>query len=120
MSPIVPTIILAILIIGLVLFIKNKQLVPEKQSPKEEPFTDSNVIPNVTFCPSGSTATILQSGQTHCCKGPVSKKFGCLEETVCTLSGSADGKIPTCGMVMKRRYEEQAKKHCFPGMPNYY
>ena len=120
MSPIVPTIILAILIIGLVLFIKNKQLVPEQQSPKEEPFADSNAIPNVTFCPSGSTATILQSGQTHCCKGPVSKKFGCLEETVCTLSGSADGKIPTCGQVMKRRYDEQAKKHCFPGMPNYY
>ena len=39
---------------------------------------------------------------------------------MCTLSGSADGKIPTCGQVMKRRYDEQSKKHCFPGMPNYY
>jgi hypothetical protein len=122
MSPIVPTIILAILIVGIVLFIKMK--VPqasETASPEKEPFADSSTsIPNVTFCPLNSTATILQSGETHCCIGKTSKKFGCLEKTVCTLSPTGDGKIESCGSVLNKYYVEQAKKHCYPGMPKYY
>ena len=122
MSPIVPTIILALLIVGIVLLIKSRipELQVESPAPTEEPFTNKNVIPNVAFCPLNSTATILQSGETHCCVGKASKKFGCLEKTVCTLSASPDGKIPSCGAIMKKHYDEQAKKHCYPGMPNYY
>jgi hypothetical protein len=121
MSPIVPTIILALLIVSLVLFVKSRM--PNLQvevSTTEESFADKNAIPNVAFCPFNSTATILQSGETHCCVGKTSKKFGCLEKTVCTLSASLDGKIPSCGSIMKKHYDEQAKKHCYPGLPKYY
>ncbi len=121
MSPIVPTIILALLIVSIVFLIKSR--IPEfhvAEAAPAEPFADKNAIPNVAFCPFNSTATILQSGETHCCVGKTSKKFGCLEKTVCTLSASPGGKIPSCGSVVKKHYDEQAKKHCFPQMPNYY
>jgi hypothetical protein len=122
MSPIVPTIILALLIVSIAFLIKSQAPIATvaATAAAPEPFTDKNAIPNIAFCPFNSTATILQSGETHCCVGKSSKKFGCLEKTVCTLSSSPDGKIPTCGVVMKKHYDEQAKKHCYPGMPNYY
>ncbi len=119
MSPIVPSIILALLIVGVVLYMRiTPKTVIQNAAESVESFTDN--IPNVSFCPLNSTATILQSGETHCCVGKSSKKFGCLEKTVCTLSASPNGKIPSCGAIVKKYYAEQAAKHCYPAMPNYY
>ncbi len=113
-------IIVLIIIIGVAVSIMIKgQAVKEGfvDQPKQTKSVDN--FPNITFCPFNSTAITTYSGETLCCKGETSKKLGCLEKTVCSLSNSTGKNYGPCSKVYGE-YIKNMSKYCPRNMPKYF
>jgi hypothetical protein len=97
-----------------------------KQKESKEGFADLPTpevkpdIPNITFCPFNSTAVIMKSGETLCCDGKSSKRYGCLTKTVCSLSNSQGKNYKSCSETYAEYIKKMSSEKCFPKMPKYY
>lgn len=81
--------------------------------------TTQRNFPNITFCPFNSTAVITNGGETLCCKGESSRKLGCLQKTVCSLSNSIGKNYGPCSKVYGE-YIQRMSRRCPRTLPTYF
>lgn len=77
-------------------------------------------IPNITFCPFNSTAVILRAGETLCCRGKTSRRYGCLEKTICSLSNVQGKNYKSCSETYAEYIKKMSFQKCFRSLPKYY
>jgi len=118
MYPIEFGVIILIIIIGVTISIMIKGEVV-KEGFVDNPVVRATNFPNITFCPFNSTAVITNSGESLCCEGETSRKLGCLQKTVCSLSNSTGKNYGPCSKVYGE-YIKKMSRGCPRSLPSYF
>ena len=112
--------ILLIIIIGVAVSIMIKG---QATSEVKEGFVNNQQqqqeFTNINFCPFNSTAVMTNSGETLCCQGQTSRRAGCLQKTVCSLSNTQGKSYGPCSKVYGE-YIKQMSKFCPINLPKYF
>jgi hypothetical protein len=118
MSPSEIGLILLIIIVGVAvsIMIKGQEV---KEGFANKPVARVENFPNITFCPFNSTAVITNSGESLCCEGETSRKVGCLQKTVCSLSNSFGKNYGPCSKVYGE-YIKKMSRSCPKSLPSYF